>query len=933
MAASATKKKTRTKKSPAKKQPAKRKSGNTGFEYTTNIIGVVLGLVTLFALGKLGAMGKFFANLLRYLVGSSFQLPLVLILVPIIGMVANGEWPRNFKPRYYVGFAVAYLGIMLGMSIVLFSGMDVHANFIATNNSLIAQDMANTAVSTPVGGGLIGAALYSVTYVAVSNFGSWLLAVVLVVAGVVIAFNLDVRNVFKMFFDLTTATGKVVETGVQNGFEKGVSFAETTRDKAIAFHETRTTRGIDELMAEGDALAGKNKTTQQPGSVSATVAVAPERHEAPVPEASATGFKLPTIVAPEPVIEPSVAIAPVTDTIPVPTDADMTVTYGQPLAPLPDLTAGLTDDLDMHDAAFAVPSGNSASGLTPSTESEDDDEDIYGAPEVDGPTVAPAPLTHAAILGHDNAATSPKTTAHQPTVGHVEPSTQSEPVDDVAVNAMPVIDDANYVLPTTQLLTKVGSTDQSKERNGLAEKARILHETLKSFNINATVEKVVLGPTVTQYEIKPAVGVKVSKITNLADDLALALAAKSLRIEAPIPGKSLVGIEVANEQQAMVGFRDMMDTVGINRQNPMEVPIGKDITGDVVKMDLRKMPHLLIAGSTGSGKSVAINSILASILLQAKPSEVRLMLVDPKKVELSVYNDIPHLITPVVSEPRKAALALKKVVAEMDRRFKLLSEYGVRNIEGYNKLVEKENASGNGTVLQKMPYLVAIIDELADLMITVAGEVEPAIVRIAQLGRAAGIHMIVATQRPSVDVITGLIKANVPSRMAFAVSSGVDSRTILDANGAEKLLGRGDMLFAPIGANSPKRVQGAFLSDEDVEALTDFIRQQGEAHYDESMTVSDDDVAAMDAGDGNGGSDGKDADALDELWDEAVAFVVDQQKASTSLLQRRYRIGYNRAARLMDDLEKNGIIGPADGAKPRRVLISKELYERQLAGE
>jgi S-DNA-T family DNA segregation ATPase FtsK/SpoIIIE len=913
--ATSTKKKTPAKKKTTskRKSPIRGRKNVTGFEYTPNLIALILGLLVIFAIGQLGAVGKFLANLVRYIVGSSYQLPLVVLLVALIGMVAYGTWPVTFKRRYLIGFGVTYLGIMLALSILLFSKLDMHTGFTSAVSAYIQQDMINDAVTTPVGGGMIGAVIYNLSFVALSNVGSWILAVVLIVAGIVIAFDLDVRNVFKMIFDFSAATGKVVETGVQTGFEKSVEIAGNTRELATQFNEARKNKGIDALMDSDDPFGADVPIQQQNEAVSASVTVAPEPVVHPEPEATATTYKVPTIIAPEPVIEPTAATAPAITAVPKSAED-----YSEPPFKAEQDVPFTTIDTPVISQARPT--------LREPEPAIDDDDDDFGIDNVPA-----AALTHAAILGHDNDATSPKTVAHQSNVGHVEPSTQSEPDDDVSVNAMPLIDDSKYILPTTALLSQVGSTDQSAERATLEQKALTLNQTLKSFNIDATVEKVILGPTVTQYEIRPAVGVKVSKITNLADDLALALAAKSLRIEAPIPGKSLVGIEVANEQQAMVGFRDMMDSVGINRDNPIEVPIGKSISGEIVKMNIKKMPHLLIAGSTGSGKSVAINSILASILLQAKPSEVRLMLVDPKKVELSVYNDIPHLITPVVSEPRKAALALKKVVAEMDRRFKLLADYGVRNIDGYNKMVEKNNAEANGTVLQKMPYLIAIIDELADLMITVSGEVEPAIVRIAQLGRAAGIHMIVATQRPSVDVITGLIKANVPSRMAFAVSSGVDSRTILDSNGAEKLLGRGDMLYAPIGANSPQRVQGAFLSDEDVEALTDFIKNQGEANYDDSMTVSDEDVAAMANGSENGSAgDAHGADTPDELWDEAVAFVVDQQRASTSLLQRRYRIGYNRAARLMDDLEQNGIIGPADGAKPRRVLISKEVYERQM---
>jgi DNA segregation ATPase FtsK/SpoIIIE, S-DNA-T family len=417
---------------------------------------------------------------------------------------------------------------------------------------------------------------------------------------------------------------------------------------------------------------------------------------------------------------------------------------------------------------------------------------------------------------------------------------------------------------------------------------------------------------VTKYELHPDIGVKVSRIVNLADDIALALAAKDIRIEAPIPGKSLIGIEVPNRKIATVSFRDVVEHQPNNHGHILQVPLGKDVNGNVIAADLTKMPHLLIAGSTGSGKSVAINGIITSILLHAKPSQVKLMLIDPKKVELGVYNGIPHLLSPVVSEPKKAARALQKVVSEMENRYELFAKFGQRKISTYNDFVAKNNRE-NETKIQPMPYIVVIVDELADLMMTVSNDVEAAIIRLAQMGRAAGIHMILATQRPSVDVITGLIKANVPSRIAFAVSSGIDSRTIIDTNGAEKLLGRGDMLFLPIDSNTPIRVQGAFISDKDVSRVVKFITDQQSADYDESMMVSDEEIKEEDQ-----------EDSEDDLFSDALDFVVDQQKASTSLLQRHFRIGYNRAARLIDDLEKRGYIGPQDGSRPRQVYKEKQ---------
>ncbi|WP_283678895.1 DNA translocase FtsK [Lentilactobacillus sp. Marseille-Q4993] len=470
----------------------------------------------------------------------------------------------------------------------------------------------------------------------------------------------------------------------------------------------------------------------------------------------------------------------------------------------------------------------------------------------------------------------------------------------------------DYQLPSTELLTQIAKDDQSGELKAIDKNAQILQKTLNSFGVKAQIKHVSLGPSVTKYELHPDIGVKVSRIVNLADDIALALAAKDIRIEAPIPGKSLIGIEVPNRNIATVSFRDVVESSPDIKGHVLQVPLGKDVNGKVITADLTKMPHLLIAGSTGSGKSVAINGIITSILLHAKPSQVKMMLIDPKKVELGVYNGIPHLLSPVVSEPKKAARALQKVVTEMENRYELFAKFGQRKISGYNEMVAKNNRE-NDVKVQPMPYIVVIVDELADLMMTVSNDVEAAIIRLAQMGRAAGIHMILATQRPSVDVITGLIKANVPSRIAFAVSSGIDSRTIIDTNGAEKLLGRGDMLFLPIDSNTPIRVQGAFISDQDVSKVVDFITEQKKAEYDESMIVTDEEV-----------KEGDDEDSDDDLFDDALEFVVQEQKASTSLLQRHFRIGYNRAARLIDDLEQRGYIGPQDGSRPRKVYKSKE---------
>ncbi|WP_250307416.1 DNA translocase FtsK [Streptococcus sp. Marseille-Q3533] len=468
-----------------------------------------------------------------------------------------------------------------------------------------------------------------------------------------------------------------------------------------------------------------------------------------------------------------------------------------------------------------------------------------------------------------------------------------------------------YKLPSLQLFAPDKPKDQSKEKKIVRENIKILEETFASFGIKVTVERAEIGPSVTKYEVKPAVGVRVNRISNLADDLALALAAKDVRIEAPIPGKSLVGIEVPNSEIATVSFRELWEQSQTKPENLLEIPLGKAVNGTARSFDLAKMPHLLVAGSTGSGKSVAVNGIIASILMKARPDQVKFMMVDPKMVELSVYNDIPHLLIPVVTNPRKASKALQKVVDEMENRYELFAKVGVRNIAGFNAKVEEFNGQSEYKQVP-LPLIVVIVDELADLMMVASKEVEDAIIRLGQKARAAGIHMILATQRPSVDVISGLIKANVPSRVAFAVSSGTDSRTILDENGAEKLLGRGDMLFKPIDENHPVRLQGSFISDDDVERIVSFIKAQADADYDDSFDPGE--VSESDGDSGSGDEGG------DPLFEEAKALVIETQKASASMIQRRLSVGFNRATRLMEELEIAGVIGPAEGTKPRKVL-------------
>ncbi|MDR4433999.1 DNA translocase SpoIIIE [Bacillus tequilensis] len=513
----------------------------------------------------------------------------------------------------------------------------------------------------------------------------------------------------------------------------------------------------------------------------------------------------------------------------------------------------------------------------------------------------------------------------EPSIIEKRPEPVSEPLQDIqpepgeqeTVSAPPMtfteLENKDYEMPSLDLLADPKHTGQQADKKNIYENARKLERTFQSFGVKAKVTQVHLGPAVTKYEVYPDVGVKVSKIVNLSDDLALALAAKDIRIEAPIPGKSAIGIEVPNAEVAMVSLKEVLESKLNDRPDAkLLIGLGRNISGEAVLAELNKMPHLLVAGATGSGKSVCVNGIITSILMRAKPHEVKMMMIDPKMVELNVYNGIPHLLAPVVTDPKKASQALKKVVNEMERRYELFSHTGTRNIEGYNDYIKRAN-SEEGAKQPELPYIVVIVDELADLMMVASSDVEDSITRLSQMARAAGIHLIIATQRPSVDVITGVIKANIPSRIAFSVSSQTDSRTILDMGGAEKLLGRGDMLFLPVGANKPVRVQGAFLSDDEVEKIVDHVITQQKAQYQEEMIPEE--------------TTETHSEVTDDLYDEAVELIVGMQTASVSMLQRRFRIGYTRAARLIDAMEERGVVGPYEGSKPREVLLSKEKYD------
>ncbi|WP_409021456.1 DNA translocase FtsK [Dellaglioa sp. P0083] len=750
-----------------KKKRKKRTTKKTvQYKFSKNIIGVIFLLFGIFGVLALGYLGTLFANVFRLFVGNTYQFALLILGVYGSYLMIMGKEPK-VKKRINWGSVILYVGVLVFLEAWFVGHSSVHSQFIQYTWQTLVSDFRQSAVSSTVGGGMIGASLYQLSHFLVSQAGTYIVSVLFILAGLFIFFDLSFSEVMYTVQRYLN----VIIAWTREGFRRIKvaidSFKEERQENKVEQDEEELKPVIDHRTEEKEIKTEREVTDDEP-----------------------------------------------------------------------------------------------------------------------------------------------------PIITQQEPDLELDPEDEPEILSSAVADDnEDYQLPPVTLLTKIPKEDQSGEYKTIEKNTKILKQTFESFGVDVEIKSVSLGPSVTEYELHPAIGVKVSKIVNLADDLALALAAKDIRIEAPIPGKSLIGIEVPNSKVSMVSFRDVIES---QQKNPtpdkiLEVPLGRDVSGQLVTADLTTMPHLLIAGSTGSGKSVAINGIITSLLMNTKPNQVKFMLIDPKKVELGVYNGIPHLLTPVVTNPKKASRALHKVVSEMERRYELFADASQRNISGYNQMIMQENAD-DGQKRATLPYIVVIVDELADLMMVASNEVEDAIIRLAQMARAAGIHMILATQRPSVDVITGLIKANVPSRMAFAVSSGIDSRTIIDSNGAEKLLGRGDMLFLPMGLNKPIRVQDAYISDKDVESVISFIKNQQEPQYDETMIVTDEETA----------NQGSSSDSEDELFDDAVKLVTHEQSCSVSMLQRRFRIGYNRAARIVDEMEAKGIVGPPEGSKPRKVLINEE---------
>ena len=582
-----------------------------------------------------------------------------------------------------------------------------------------------------------------------------------------------------------------------------------------------------------------------------------------------------------------------------------------------DVIPSIGGSFDTVQAAWnaGVPMGSLLSGTVPPVREED---------------TVPAAVSRAENVsqpsGHLRVSETVGNSASEPihTPPRAEKAEQMAPISDLVAEQA---ETQPYCYPSLNLFNPSRAEDDAGAAREMKKNADTLVKTLDSFGVKTRILDICRGPSVTRYELQPQAGVKISRITNLADDIALNLATAGVRIEAPIPGKPAVGIEVPNRIRSAVNIRSVFEAQNyINMRSPLTMALGKDIAGTAQVADLCKMPHLLIAGSTGSGKSVCVNSIIISFLFRSGPEDVKLILIDPKVVELAEYNGIPHLLMPVVTEPRKAAGALGASVAEMERRYKLFAENNVRDIKSYNKLAEQYPA------LEHLPYIAIVIDELADLMMVAGKEVEDYICRIAQKARAAGIHLIIATQRPSVDVITGLIKANVPSRIAFAVSSQIDSRTILDAGGAEKLLGNGDMLFLPVGAAKPVRIQGTYVTDEEISAVLNFIKTTSQTQYDEEMIAEMERRAVAEKGKDSGDEDGEGSSAHDPMFDQAVECVIDAGQASTSLLQRRCKLGYARAARIMDQMEQEGVIGPYEGAKPRAVLVTRAQWQERKLG-
>lgn len=827
------------------------------------LYGILILIFSVIALAHQGHVGNSLVYLFRFFVGTWYSLiPLIFIYVALYAMIKRA-WPPLVTAKK-AGILLFILGLLIKNHIDLFSQLYPGNDFTSGKviswtwktilDGLHPTDEGRASLEH-IGGGMIGAFLYSILYFLFDYLGARLIQYMLFVMGFILATGLS-------YVDL----GNIIKGRFSN---VGLNF----KDKMKEWLQDREGRQPQAATATAGNTAAKPKKSTY-----------------------------------------------------VPVDDEFDEEVFQPIkrAKKSPLFMELLRPIKEHRKKSAKNQDEIDDNISTTDEVELQEEVVYSNPIP--PVVEPIPHSgeqpgapiirdfQEQVMQESQQAVRPANPVAPTTPAAATPVSVSgadvevdEPVT-LEFQDAPIVASRPYEIPSMDLLARP-ALGKGSEMADYKANARKLEATLESFGVRAKVLEVVRGPAVTRYEIQPDVGVKVSRIVSLTDDIALALAAKDIRMEAPIPGKSAIGIEVPNLEVSIVTMREVMETTAFQESSSrLSVVLGRDISGQPIVGNLARMPHLLVAGATGSGKSVCINGIITSILYKAKPNEVKFLMIDPKMVELNVYNGIPHLLAPVVTDPRRASLALKKIVVEMEKRYELFSKSGTRNIEGYNAMLTESGTAA------PLPYYVIIVDELADLMMVAANDVEDSICRLAQMARAAGIHLIIATQRPSVDVITGVIKANIPSRIAFGVSSQVDSRTILDMVGAEKLLGRGDMLYLPVGASKPVRIQGAFLSDGEVEQVVGFVRTQEQANYREELVPQVEEMPEQQN------------EFEDELYDQAVQIVLEAKQASVSLLQRRMRVGYTRAARLVDAMEAKGVVGPYEGSKPREVLLSLEQY-------
>ncbi|MFT9846618.1 DNA translocase FtsK [Aneurinibacillus sp. REN35] len=839
------------KKKSRKKTGAKKKDVRAFVRYELyGLVIIALSLLALLTFSNTSWFGRYFAWVFRVVAGAwDFLLPLTGVGIGIYVM-AKRKWPYLLSQRW-IGIFLLFFSLLVWNHMLLFEALTAGGRFAdqsvlsVTWEQLLQEKKqmdAGKPSTTDVGGGLLGALGYAFFAAAAGSAGTALIVVFLVLIGLMLTFQISYVRIFDGLRRLFMTGGSRMKTAG----EDALALLSERREQRLREREEQEAYEVDQAEEEPEEDTAAER---KPSFVARWFSGRGQKgqKEAPVAHTTPKSARIRK--------EHAVMSAP-------------KAVWTQEEQERSEETA--TEEIIVHDFA----------------------QKLYEeAEEPPVPSAVPEMQMEGAQMKIKLAARKKQEVKEPPEV-----------MPDVPLAFEDAPDHPSYRLPTPDLMDRPKGIKPGSATKNVHNNAQKLVATLESFGVQAKVLQVQCGPTVTRYEVQPAIGVKVSKIVGLSDDIALALAARGIRMEAPIPGKSAIGIEVPNDEIALVTLREVLESSEYtDALDKLSIALGRDISGQPMIANLARMPHLLVAGATGSGKSVCINGIIMSILCKAKPSEVKLMMIDPKMVELNVYNGIPHLLSPVVTDPRRASMALKKVVQEMERRYEMFAKSGTRDVERYNQVARQEG-------IVPLPLIVVIVDELADLMMVAPGDVEDAICRLAQMARAAGIHLIIATQRPSVDVITGVIKANIPSRIAFGVSSMADSRTILDMGGAEKLLGRGDMLYLPMGASKPVRIQGAFISDHEVEKVVSYVKNQQEARYNPEMMPGEEESVVAD-------------EPEDELYEQAVDLVREAQTASVSLLQRRLRVGYTRAARLVDMMEARGIVGPYEGSKPREVLI------------